>query len=86
MLFCKLKPPQNQFKVVCNSTSVNPIQLLKTIEATNMESIGLGINNFMTKANLELKMQLAEKAFNLQLTEDAISQVTGVSNIDAVKL
>ena len=84
-LFCKIKPPQNQFKVACSSVPVNPTQLLKTIE-TSMESMGVGMNNCLTKSNLELKIQLAEKAFNLQLNSDFVNQIAGVSNFDQSKM
>ena len=85
MLFCKIKPPQNQFKVICSATAVNPVQLLKTIE-TSIESIGLGLNNCLTKSNIELKVQFAEKAFNLPINENSIGQVTGVTNFDPIKM
>ena len=84
-LFCKIKPPQNQFKLACSLNPINTAQLLKTLE-TSMESIGVGMNNCLTKANLELKMQLAEKAFNLQLDSNSVSQITGVSNFDLPKM
>jgi hypothetical protein len=85
VLFCKIKPPQNQFKTMCSANAVNPTQLLKTIE-TSMEPIGLGINNCLTKNNIDLKIQLTEKAFNLQLNEDSVNQLIGVTNFDQVKM
>ena len=85
MLFSKIKPPQNQFKTMCSANAVNPTQLLKTIE-TSMEPIGLGINNCLTKNNIDLKIQLTEKAFNLQLNEDSVNQLIGVTNFDQVKM
>jgi hypothetical protein len=85
VLFCKIKPPQNQFKMICSANAVNPTQLLKTIE-TSMEPIGLGTNNCLTKNNIDLKIQLTEKAFNLQLNEDSVNQLIGVTNFDQVKM
>ena len=81
--YCKIKPPQNQFKFLSVNTS-NVVQVFKSVE-NSLDSIGLGVNNCFSRLHLEAKNQLAEKAFNIPLNDDAANQITG-GNYDLARM
>ena len=51
-------------------------------ESSNSEVIGMGINNLFSKNHLDLKTQICEKFFNIQLTEDFANQISGTFEPD----
>ena len=81
--YCKIKPPQNQFKFLTVNTS-NVVQVFKSVE-NSLDTIGLGVNNCFSRLHLEAKNQLAEKAFNIPLNDDAANQITG-GNYDLARV
>ncbi|CAF0942888.1 unnamed protein product [Brachionus calyciflorus] len=79
-ILCKLKPPLNQFKFQTGNFQ-NFAGVFKQIE-TCPDIIGSGLNNIFTKHHIDFKSQLAEKMFNLKLTEESFSQLNGNKNYD----
>ncbi len=52
-------------------------QILKITESSNPEVIGMGVNNCFSKNHLDLKTQICEKFFNVQLLEEFATQISG---------
>ena len=77
-LVCRIRPPVNQFKIqLANPTTISNLLSNKTNDLVTNDLIGLGINNCLTKASVDLKTQLGEKIFNLTLNEDYVNELNG---------
>ncbi len=77
-LMCRIRPPVNQFKIqLANPITTSILLSNKTNDLTNNDFIGLGINNCLTKASIDLRTQLSEKIFNLTLNEDYVNELNG---------
>jgi hypothetical protein len=75
-LMCRIRPPANQFKIqLANPTIISNLLSNKTNDLTTNDLIGLGINNCLTKATIDLRTQLGEKIFNLTLNEDYVNEL-----------
>ena len=56
------------------------MQILKATETNDV--IGMGVNNVINKFGLDLKCQMGEKIFNMQLIEENLSQLNATTDLN----
>jgi hypothetical protein len=69
-LSCRVKIPANLTKIQAANT-LNIGQILKATD--NSDIIGFGVNHILSKGHLDLKNELSEVVYNVELTESTAS-------------
>lgn len=61
--------------IIAAASSLTPAQLFKSAE--NTEFIGIGVNNSMNRAYLDVKTQFLENVFDIRLDSDSLAKING---------